>query len=75
MRVCEELITCKALVATQAQNIAVLTAQVGQYQLAIGALTAAVGALFGWYMKAKADHYRDLREGIEHARRAAGGKS
>lgn len=70
--VCEELIVCKALVVSQAQSIAVLSSQVGKYEMAIGALVAAVVGLFGWYMKAKADHYKDLRDGIDHARRAAG---
>ena len=70
---CEELQACETLVSTQAQSIAVLSAQIANYEMAIKALVAAVVGIFGWLMKAKADHYRDMREGIEHAR--AGGKS
>ena len=46
---------------------------VEQYVLVIQCLAGVVVALFGWLMKAKADHFKDLREALSEARRRASG--
>lgn len=43
------------------------------YLKAIYGLVAVIGGLFGWLMKAKAEHYKDLREAVAEARKRAGG--
>lgn len=45
------------------------------YLNAIYGLLTVVGGLFGWLMKAKTDHYNDLRETIAEARKRAGGSA
>lgn len=43
------------------------------YIRAIYGLLGVVGGLFGWLMKAKTDHFHDLKESIAEARKRAEG--
>lgn len=43
------------------------------YIKAIYGLIGVIGALFGWLMKAKSEHYQDLRESISEYRKRTEG--
>lgn len=43
----------------------------GQYEIVISTLTVTTVALFGWLMKAKADHFKDLRDALAEANERA----